>query len=113
MLHFVGDSLEEKSCNVFCITNMCCSLCGSAVEGLEVLLQSAAFSRFLLSLVPKLLLLQSGLGWLQSCIHLRWRQDSNISFILYIYTYTHTTILRIYVNSNIFFFFFFSILIAI
>lgn len=73
--------LRKSSTIFFCITNMRCSLCGSAVEGLKVLLQSAAFSRFLLALVPKLLLLQSGLGWLQPYIYLRWRKSSNI-FIL-------------------------------
>ncbi len=49
---------------------MHCSDSARAVEGLGVLLQSTAFSGFLLSLVPKLLLLRSGLGWLQSCIYI-------------------------------------------
>lgn len=57
MLHFVGDSLEEKQYDIFCITNMHCSDSAWVDEGLGVLLQSAAFSGFLLSLVPKLLLL--------------------------------------------------------
>lgn len=63
-----------------------------------MLLHSAAFSGFLLSLVPKLLLLRSGLGWLQSCIciFIDGERDSST-----IYSYME----KIYVNMcvNMFF----------
>ncbi len=89
---------EEKQYDIFCITNIHCSDSAWVVEGLGVLLQSAAFSGFLLSLVPKLLLLWSGLGWLQSCIYIFIDGERDSSTI---YSYME----KIYVNicKNMFF----------